>query len=165
VNRGKGLDPWLLTYRSTLPGTSMVRRESLLAAGGWQLDAGGYEDWDLWMAMAERGMRAVYVPGLVFSYRIHENGRMWANAMGKHERLEALLRERHPALFANRRRAWRQSTAPVRIRLLYPLVRRLPLRQVDRRRLLDLVSHPAHIVVPRAQALLARVRRARPSVH
>ena len=39
----------------------MVRREALLDAGGWELK-GGYEDWDLWMALAERGVRGVHVP-------------------------------------------------------------------------------------------------------
>src|SRR3954462_8336663 len=57
-NSGTQLDPWLITYLSNLPGTSMVRRSLLLEAGGWQLNEGGYEDWDLWMSMAERGFRS-----------------------------------------------------------------------------------------------------------
>jgi glycosyltransferase involved in cell wall biosynthesis len=152
-NHRKSLDPWWLTYTSTLPGTSMVRRGPLLAAGGWQINEGGYEDWDLWMAMAERGFRAVYVPGVIFSYRIHPDGRMWAKAMDKHERLYELLAERHEPLFAGRRRTWRHSTAPRRVRLLFPVIRRLPMSLADQRRYMDLVSDPAHLVIPRVRAL------------
>lgn len=149
VNSGKGLDPWWITYASTVPGTSLVRRDAVLAAGGWQLNEGGYEDWDLWMAFAEHGFKDVYVPGLMFSYRIYPEGRMWAGAMAKHEHLYRRLKERHPALFANRRVNRRRSIAPRRVRLLYPLIERLPASTATRRRFFDLVLHPGHIVLPR----------------
>jgi glycosyltransferase involved in cell wall biosynthesis len=148
-NSGKGLDPWWITYASTVPGTSLVRRDAVLEAGGWQLNEGGYEDWDLWMAFAERGFGDVYVPGLMFRYRIYPEGRMWASAMANHEHLYARLRERHPDLFAQRRRNRRRSIAPRRIRLLYPVVERLPASQATRRRIFDLVANPGHIVLPR----------------
>ena len=160
-NRRKDLDPWWLTYMSPLPGTSMVRREPLLEAGGWQLNEGGYEDWDLWMAMARRGFRGVYVPGVIFSYRIHPEGRMWADAAGKHERLYGLLQERHAELFTRRRENWKRSIAPLRVRLLFPPIDRLPLSGYDRRRLLDVVENPGHVVRPRVEALLRRTLPAR----
>ena len=153
---GRSLDPWWLTYMTTIPGTSMVRRESVIEAGGWQLNEGGYEDWDLWMAMAERGFGGVYVPGLAFSYRIHEDGRMWAAAMEKHTRLYDLLRERHPDLFARRRANHARSTAPRRIRLLFPLVERLPISDGNRRRLFDAVTMPGHVVLPRLEGMARR---------
>src|SRR6185503_976475 len=69
-NRTTQIDPWQITYLSNIPGTSMLRRTALLDAGGWQLNQGGYEDWDLWMSFAERGLRGVYAPGMMFRYRI-----------------------------------------------------------------------------------------------
>ena len=48
------LDPWHLSYQNHLPLSALYRRDAVLAAGGWQLD-GGYEDWDLWMTLAEAG--------------------------------------------------------------------------------------------------------------
>ena len=162
-NRRKALDPWWLTYTSTLPGTSMVRREPLLASGGWQLNEGGYEDWDLWMAMAGLGYRAIYVPGVIFSYRIHEEGRMWAQAMDKHERLYSRLQERHADLFAARRRNWLRSTAPLRVRLLFPAIRLLPMKNQEQRKYLDLVDDPGHLILPRLEALFRRVVPARAS--
>lgn len=153
---GRTFDPWWLTYMTTIPGTSMVRRESVLAAGGWELNEGGYEDWDLWMAMAEHGFGGTYVPGLVFRYRIHESGRMWAAAMEQHEHLYGRLRERHPALFAQRRANRARSTAPRRIRLLFPLIERLPISVANRRRLFDAVTSPVHVVAPRVEGVARR---------
>jgi len=54
------LDRWQITYQNDLPASALVRRSALLAAGGWEL-RGGYEDWDLWMALAERGERGARV--------------------------------------------------------------------------------------------------------
>jgi glycosyltransferase involved in cell wall biosynthesis len=152
------LDPWLITYMSNIPGTSMVRRAALLEAGGWQLNEGGYEDWDLWMAMAERGFRGVYAPGMMFRYRISPDGRMWSDAMSKHERLQARVRERHPQLFAARGANRRRSSARPREKLLFPLIDAVPgLGLATRQRLIDLVHDPAHIVVPRLRAAAGRL--------
>ena len=148
------LDPWMITYISNIPGTSMVRRTMLLEAGGWQLNEGGYEDWDLWMAMAERGFRGVYAAGMQFRYRISPDGRMWSDAMSKHERLHARVRERHPQLFADRRANRRRSGARRREKLLFPLIDGVPgLHLATRQRLIDLVHDPAHIIVPRLRAV------------
>jgi glycosyltransferase involved in cell wall biosynthesis len=154
-HRRSQLDPWMLTYLSTIPGTSMVRREALLEAGGWQLNAGGYEDWDLWMGFAERGFRGVYAPGLMLRYRILSGGRMWKQAMEtRHDHLYGLLRERHARLFAERRAHRRLSTAPRRAKLLFPLIDAVPgLSLPTKRRFYDLIVLPGHIVIPRLRAL------------
>ena len=153
------LDPWLITYISNIPGTSMVRRTALLEAGGWQLNEGGYEDWDLWMAMAERGFRGVYAPGMQFRYRISADGRMWSDAMSKHDRLHALVRSRHPALFEGRRANRRRSVARSREKVLFPLIDAAPgLDLGTRQRLIDLVHDPGHIIKPRLRAIANRLR-------
>jgi glycosyltransferase involved in cell wall biosynthesis len=153
-NSDSRLDPWLITYLSNLPGTSMVRRSLLLEAGGWQLNEGGYEDWDLWMSMAERGFRSTYAPGMQFRYRISADGRMWSDAMGKHERLYDQLRARHPALFERRRELRRISSARRREKLLFPLIDAVPgWGPATRQRWVELVHDPGHIIVPRLRAL------------
>jgi hypothetical protein len=48
------LDAWLITYVNTLPCSALIRREALLRAGGCKLRH-GYEDWELWMSLAEGG--------------------------------------------------------------------------------------------------------------
>ncbi len=55
------LDPWRVTYLTGIPGTVLYRRSALLAVGGWHLQE-GYEDWDLWMSLAERGMQRRLCP-------------------------------------------------------------------------------------------------------
>jgi Glycosyl transferase family 2 len=48
-----------------------VRREAVLAAGGWDpgMPAPGYEDWDLWITLLERGARGEILPEVLFRYR------------------------------------------------------------------------------------------------
>src|SRR5207248_979247 len=70
---GESLDPWLLTYLNEIPGTSLVRRSALLGSGGWAMGS-GYEDWDLWLAFAERRFAGVRVPRPVLRYRRQAGG-------------------------------------------------------------------------------------------
>src|SRR5438045_2145281 len=83
---GRQLDPWQIAYLNTLPVASMVRRSALLSVGGWQLRH-GYEDWDLWMAFAERGWPGVYVPTTVLRYR-RRGGRMLESCIPRHGELD-----------------------------------------------------------------------------
>jgi len=147
LRTGRALDPWRITYLNDVPGTSMVRREALLDAGGWSMGS-GFEDWDLWMAFAERGRRGVYVPGALLRYR-RRGGRMLGDMVDRHEQTYARLRGRHEPLFAARRRNWRRSRAPWRVKLLLPLVHRLPLRAFDRHRLTLFVNDPLQILALR----------------
>jgi glycosyltransferase involved in cell wall biosynthesis len=134
----RSLDPWLITYVNELPADALVRREALLAAGGWELH-GGYEDWDLWMALAEQGRRGIHVPVLTGYYRVRSS-RMLAGTQQRHSEMLARLRRRHPRLFADRPRNRRRSPAPLRCKLLLPLVDRLPLGQYTKQRLFRLIS-------------------------
>ena len=60
------LDPWLVTYVNCVTGSgNLIRRTALEKAGGWRLEE-GFEDWDLWMSLAERGYSGTYVPRVVF---------------------------------------------------------------------------------------------------
>jgi len=141
---GRSLDPWLITYVNELPADAMVRREALLDAGGWEL-RGGYEDWDLWMALAERGARGIHVPVLTGWYRVRSN-RMLADTQQRHGEMLSVLRERHPRLFAERVANRRRSRAPLRCKLLFPLVDRLPLGEYAKQRLFRLVNRPGAVL-------------------
>jgi glycosyltransferase involved in cell wall biosynthesis len=141
---GHVLDPWWLTYANTIPVMSLVRRDALLAVGGWCMGS-GYEDWDLWMSFAERGLRGVHVDRRTQRYRRHGE-RMLGETIARRDALLAGLRSRHPALFASRRRLWRSSRAPWRARLLLPLVDVLPVSTGTRHRLTLFVNRPVDIV-------------------
>lgn len=150
------LDPWHISHQNDLPACALIRRDVLERSGGWEL-RGGYEDWDLWMTLAELGVRGRRVPVEVYEYRIHGT-RMLRDAAARHAERMALLRERHPELFAGRRRAWRASAAPWPLRLALPVIATLPLGAARRRQLAGAACHLAH---RRGAALLLRRGRGR----
>ena len=155
VPKARTLDPWQLTYVNPIPTASLIRRDALESVGGWQLGS-GYEDWDLWLAFAERGWRGVHVERTVARHRCTEPA---AGRRTSHDtrRSRTSSGRRHEPLFAQRRRNWRRSNAPLRSRLLLPVVFRLPfVPHATRFRLAVLVGNP--IAVPR---LWLQGRRAR----
>lgn len=60
-----------LLWEDTVLTASLVRREALVAAGGYdtQMPIQGLEDWDLWLTLAERGCRGVILREVLFNYR------------------------------------------------------------------------------------------------
>lgn len=137
---GCRLDPWLVTHLNTLPVASLVRRTALLEVGGWQLRH-GYEDWDLWMSFAEAGWDGVYVPVPSLRYR-RRGGRMLDDCVPRHDELVGELRSRHPRLFASRRTNWLRSRAPLRDRIVFPVVAALPISELAKARFYQLVNEP-----------------------
>jgi glycosyltransferase involved in cell wall biosynthesis len=117
------IDPYRLAYTNEYPVTALFRRTALQAVGGWQHLGNGYEDWRLWMTLAERGCRGVYAGAGVLTYRRRLHGeRMLGVAKADHRALYGALRRAHPGLFAEiavHRRA--SSLSPLR-KLLYPFV-------------------------------------------
>ena len=136
------IDPWQLSFQNDLPVVVLLRRDALLEAGGWRLE-GGYEDWDLWLALAERGKRGRRLPLVAFEYRLHGT-RMLRETADRHGEVFEVLRERHPHLFASRRALWRRSSAPLALRLSLPLIELLPLSRNRKRQLGGTAAHLAH---------------------
>lgn len=115
------IDPWLLSYLNVLPGCSAFRRTKLLEVGGWtKKNEPGHEDWDLWMAFAERHYTGVYVPVPTLRYRIHGERRA-RRAMKNHDAVFAELQQRHPLLFEQRRENKKLSPAPWYLKIGIPL--------------------------------------------
>jgi glycosyltransferase involved in cell wall biosynthesis len=117
-------DPYLLAFRNRYPVASMFRRSFLEEVGGWHSVGGmvGYEDWDLWMTLAERGGTALFVDGLpVVRYRVH-GVRMLRSVAGNHRALYAELKARHPKLFASLGEHRKHSILSPAQRVLYPLL-------------------------------------------
>jgi glycosyltransferase involved in cell wall biosynthesis len=139
-------DPWLITYMNEVPAGAMMRREALLETGGWQLE-GGYEDWDLWMSFAERGWRGLRIPFINGYYRVEGGEGVQAKAVARHGQLIAELRDRHPELFARRGEHRRVSVAPMRAKLLLPIVDRVPfVSEYTKHRLAHFVCHPVRLL-------------------
>jgi glycosyltransferase involved in cell wall biosynthesis len=123
-NNRSGIDPWRLSYMNELPAVPMLRRASLLAVGGW--DWHGWEDWDLAMKGAEAGWKGIKLEQVYLHYREHAKSRLYDQVTERQADYLPELRERHADLIrgraVNRRRS--DSTRPVK--LLWPLVDRLP---------------------------------------
>jgi hypothetical protein len=98
--------------------------------GGWSGER-AYEDWDVWMGLAEAGYRGIHMgPSWVTYRRRVHTGRRGADLRTNHPKLYRALQERHPRLFGDLQTARQESDlSPVR-KVLYPIVyggrRRLP---------------------------------------
>jgi len=75
-----GLESWLdwdperLPYGNYIDAMALIRRAALEAVGGYpdQQSLAGWEDFALWLAMAEAGMHGVRVPDIVGRYRVSQ---------------------------------------------------------------------------------------------
>jgi glycosyltransferase involved in cell wall biosynthesis len=75
-----GLESWLdwdpgrLPYGNYIDAMALIRRAALEAVGGYpdQQSLAGWEDYALWLAMAEAGMKGVRVPDFVGRYRVSQ---------------------------------------------------------------------------------------------
>ncbi len=152
--RADTLDPWAITYSNRLT-EGLIRREALFDAEGWELSV-GFEDWDLYMGLAEQGWQGRRVDAVTYLYRIGSS-RMLSSARLQHDDLYRQMRERHPRLFAERARNWRRSSAPLHMKLALPLIARLPLSGFQRHRIGLFVSEPGIALRVR----LSRLRRRR----
>jgi glycosyltransferase involved in cell wall biosynthesis len=120
------IDPYRLAYTNEYPVSSLFRRSWLERVGGW---CGGgykgrsYEDWNLWMALAEAGARGIHAgPELVvYRRRLHGSRKLQAGKR-RHRQLYRELRVAHPRLFADLGAHRRASDLAAPRKLLYPLV-------------------------------------------
>ena len=140
--RARTLDPWRITYFNNLPYASLFRRDALLAVGGWSLP-GPFQDWDLWMALAEAGFEGA---GARSSRYCATDGTAGASSRAARSATQSstrALKRRHERLFAARASNWRRSSDPWRVRLGLPLATAIPgLPQRHRHRLFTLADAP-----------------------
>jgi glycosyltransferase involved in cell wall biosynthesis len=117
------LDPYRVAYCNEYPVTALFRRSALEQVGGWRIGLRGYEDWDLWMALAEAGLPMEHLGEgrPIYRRRLHGT-RMLAEVRARHPAQYRDLRAAHPALFADIGRHRRESPMSWRRKLLYPVV-------------------------------------------
>jgi hypothetical protein len=117
------LDAWEISFVNDVPGLVLIRRDVLASVGGWELR--NAPDWDLSMALAEKGCAGERLPVAVFRYRRH--GRRTGNeTIERYAEVVHLLRSRHPNLFRERARHARESRVPRAVRLAVEGINRLP---------------------------------------
>jgi len=81
--------------------TSMFQKRHFLDVGGYSEDSreGGYEDWDFWLSMGERGYFGALIPEELFNYRRRSGSRLSASKT-QHDAIVSDLRRKHVALFS-----------------------------------------------------------------
>lgn len=113
--------PWTLTYVNPYPVCAMFRRDVLDRCGAWQ--GRGYEDWDLWLRLADLGVEGASAGRVIYRRRmVDDGGRHLRSLRARHRELYAELQERNPGLFA-RRDALRRDEGPSLVkRMVYPVL-------------------------------------------
>ena len=142
------IDPYRVAFANEW-GAPLLRRSVLQEIGGWlppDTHDGDfpYEDWHVWMGLAERGARGVHMGSGVVTYRRRiAPGRRLASDRRRHRTAYATLRRLHPTLFGSLREHRRRSQLGSVQKLLFPVVYgrrpRLPFEQ-RLRHLLDRVG-------------------------
>lgn len=95
-------DPWRVTYNNYWTGVAMVRRAAILELGGFS-ERSRYEDWDMWMTVAQAGRSGVVIDRPMFRYRFHQQSvRRCATAKDAFPGEYAKMRDGHRELFARR---------------------------------------------------------------
>jgi glycosyltransferase involved in cell wall biosynthesis len=117
------LDPYRVALTNDYPVTALYRRAAVAAIGAWRpfYERQGYEDWHVWMGLAERGGRIVHLGGPGYRRRLHGQ-RLNQLARTRHAERYAALRRAHPDLFARLPEHRRASDLSLPRKLLYPLV-------------------------------------------
>jgi glycosyltransferase involved in cell wall biosynthesis len=117
------LDPYRVAFTNEYPITALFRRTAIEAAGGWCRlgDHHGYDDWNLWMGLAERGERIIHLHAPAYCRRLH-GPRLNQQAKANHRYLYGNMRDRHPKLFAEIRTHRSRSDLPLVKKYLYPHV-------------------------------------------
>ncbi len=94
-------DPARLWRGNYIDALAMIRRDALLAAGGYAVlaDDVGWEDYDLWCRFAVMGLGGVFLPEVLVDYRVHRQSRTGAQSVPSHKAMAAEMALRYPELF------------------------------------------------------------------
>ncbi|MDX6486175.1 MAG: hypothetical protein QOF43_1328 [Gaiellaceae bacterium] len=121
------IDPFRVAYSNDW-GAPLFRRSALVQLGGWLPEGQDsrtfpYEDWHVWMSLAEHGARGVHAGRGVVTYRRRiQPGRRLSLDRSRHAAAYRLLRQLHPQLFAQLGAHRRRSPLGRLQKLLYPVV-------------------------------------------
>jgi glycosyltransferase involved in cell wall biosynthesis len=94
-------DPARLREGNYIDAMALVRRDALLAAGGYATLANdyGWEDYDLWLRFAELEFRGLFFPEILCEYRVHKSSMLRMRTANYTKTLMAELILRHPSIF------------------------------------------------------------------
>ncbi|HEV7846355.1 MAG TPA: glycosyltransferase [Thermoleophilaceae bacterium] len=95
-------DPERLRWMNYVDAMALVRTARVRDVGGYAVDPRlhGWEDYDLWCAIAERGWHGAAVPEIVGRYRVAEHSMLRSTTQISNADAFSVLAERHPRLMA-----------------------------------------------------------------
>ncbi|QSQ18095.1 glycosyltransferase [Myxococcus landrumensis] len=96
---------WVANVASTC--TALMERTVLLDLGGYDEWFTGYEDWDVFCSLAERGLEGSVIPEPLFHYRVRHDSMTRTSLVSERDGLMARLNQKHPRLASNPERALR----------------------------------------------------------
>jgi len=80
--------------------SALIRRQLLVYSGGYKQEMSfGYEDWELYLTLAEKGARFGYVRSPLLMYRRHGQGSRDNSASLKLDKAHKLVRAMHPSMY------------------------------------------------------------------
>lgn len=91
-----------LLHTNYIPVSAVVRAEVLVEVGGfsdYMNGRYGFEDWELWLKLVQRGYRGVLVSDAFYLYRNHGSGRNKVGLSHYKEQVDR-LKKHHPQLYA-----------------------------------------------------------------
>lgn len=91
-------DPERLRHGNYVDAMALIRREALAEVGGYpeQRTLAGWEDFALWLAMAEAGMRGIRLPDFIGRYRVSQHSMLSITGID-HSTAWTTLMRRYPA--------------------------------------------------------------------
>jgi hypothetical protein len=94
-------EPARLRAGNYIDAFSLIRREAIEALGGYSYDPRlyGWEDYDLWVRMAEAGRSAVFVPEIIARYRVGHSSMITQTNLSAGDAFAALI-DHAPELMA-----------------------------------------------------------------
>lgn len=106
-----------LLENNTIPYAALFRAEAWRSAGGYDESFAAHEDWEFFLALAERGLYGHHASRVLWAYR-RQAGGLSALGRAQHAQLTARIRAKHPALyspaaFARIKTLWRPSVCVV----------------------------------------------------
>jgi glycosyltransferase involved in cell wall biosynthesis len=95
-----------LLDRNYLTYAALIRKQDWENSGGYDqsLKCFGYEDWEFWLRLGERGRFGRYVPKSLFRYRKHGMS-LYDAAAARHQEFVAYIQSLHPGLYEYENRA------------------------------------------------------------
>lgn len=122
---------------------ALYRKKVWTDIGGYKPEC-GYEDWEFWIAAAEKGFQGYRIPGYLFYYRSKATGRLVAELEKRDAEFKAQIVIKHPKLYDAKTNEWANNLLD-EIKFGSPVVEKPITRGVAQKSILIVVHNfPPH---------------------